>query len=156
MLKHFKLFATLLQTFTFALLHGYNVNKNFKINWDTLGIATSLTCAIHCALLPLLFTSLPIFGINVIENTLFEIIMVVLAFAIGMYALYHGWKKHHHNLLPIIVFSIGFMFLILKLFFVEYENWLLVPAVTGIVAAHMINFRACKIHNHAHADDCNH
>jgi len=132
------------------------LNKNFKINWDTLGIAASLACAIHCAVLPLIFTSLPIFGINVIENTVFEIIMVVLAFGIGIYSLYHGWKKHHHNFLPILVFLIGFIFLVSKLFFVQYENWLLLPAVTGIVSAHIINFRACKIHNHAHAEDCNH
>jgi hypothetical protein len=132
------------------------LNKNFKINWDTLGISASLACAIHCAVLPLIFTSLPIFGINVIENTVFEIIMVVLAFGIGIYSLYHGWKKHHHNFLPILVFLIGFIFLVSKLFFVQYENWLLLPAVTGIVSAHIINFRACKIHNHAHAEDCNH
>jgi len=133
-----------------------SLDKNSKINWDVLGVAASLACAIHCALLPLVFTSLPIFGINVIENTVFEIIMVVLAFAIGICSLYHGWKKHHHNLVPIIVFLLGFIFLVLKLFFVEYENWLLVPAVTGIISAHIMNFRACKIHNHAHAEDCTH
>ncbi len=132
------------------------MNKNFKINWDTLGITASLACAIHCALLPLLFTSLPIFGFNIIKNKVFEIFMVVLAFAIGIYSLYHGWKKHHHNLMPMMVFSVGFIFLVLKLFFAEYENWLLVPGVTGIISAHMINFRACKIHNHGHAEDCNH
>jgi hypothetical protein len=129
---------------------------NFKINWDALGITTSLACAIHCALLPLIFTSLPVFGINVIENFSFEICMVVLAFAIGIYSLYHGYKKHHHNVLPITVFTAGFIFLVLKLFFVEYENWLLIPAVTGIITAHLINYRFCRIHNHAHADDCAH
>ena len=134
----------------------HQLDKNTKINWDALGITTSLACAIHCALLPLLFTSLPIFGINIIENTTFEITMVALAFSIGIYALYHGWKKHHHSLVPIIIFSTGFLFLVLKLFFAEYENWLLLPAVAGIVVAHLINFRACKVHNHAHADDCNH
>jgi len=144
-----------LQTCTFANLNYY-LEKNSKINWDALGVATSLACAIHCALLPLLFTSLPIFGINVIENIFFEISMVALAFGIGIYALYHGWKKHHHSIVPIIVFLTGFLFLVLKLFFVEYENWLLLPAVIGIVTAHLINFRACKVHNHAHADDCNH
>ena len=41
---------------------------NLKINWDALGITASLACAIHCALLPLFFTSLPILGINIIEN----------------------------------------------------------------------------------------
>ncbi len=132
------------------------LKMNFKINWDTLGIATSLACAIHCALLPLIFTSLPVFGINVIENIAFEIFMVVLAFAIGIYSLYHGYKKHHHNLLPIIIFTAGIVSLVLKLFFVEYENWLLIPAITGIVSAHLINYRLCRIHDHAHADDCAH
>jgi hypothetical protein len=116
---------------------------NFKINWDTLGIATSLACAIHCALLPLIFTSLPVFGINVIENIAFEIFMVVLAFAIGIYALYHGYKRHHRNLLPIVIFTAGFIFLVLKLFFVDYETWLLIPAITGIISAHLINYRSC-------------
>lgn len=132
------------------------VLTNNKINWDSLGITASLACAIHCALLPLLFTSLPIFGINIIENRVFETIMVILTFAVGIYSLYHGWKKHHHRLLPIIIFSTGFLFLLLKLFFVKYENWLLIPAVTGIVSAHIINFRACKTHNHAHQEDCDH
>ncbi len=131
-------------------------HMNFKINWDTLGIATSLACAIHCALLPLIFTSLPVFGINVIENLAFEIFMVVLAFAIGIYSLYHGYNKHHHNLLPIIIFTTGVLSLVLKLFFIEYENWLLIPAITGIITAHLINYRLCRIHDHAHADDCAH
>ena len=129
---------------------------NSKINWDALGIAASLACAIHCALLPLIFTSLPVFGFNIIENEFFEILMVLIAFGIGIYALYHGFKKHHHNWLPIAVFTAGFIFLVLKLFFAQYENWLLVPAVSGIIFAHMINYRACRVHNHAHKDDCNH
>jgi hypothetical protein len=127
-----------------------------KINWDALGITTSLACAIHCALLPLFLGSLPVFGIELIENPPFEIGMVVLAFGIGMYSLYHGWKKHHHSLTPMIVFFFGFIFLVLKLFFVEYETWLLIPAVGGIIAGHVMNYKSCRIHNHAHADDCNH
>jgi hypothetical protein len=126
------------------------------INWDALGITTSLACAIHCALLPLFLTSLPIFGVEIIENTTLEIIMIAIAFVIGIYSLYHGWKKHHHSLIPIVVFSFGFFFLVTKVFFVEYERWLLIPAVAGIIAAHILNYKSCRVHNHAHADDCNH
>lgn len=129
---------------------------NFKMNWDALGITTSLACAIHCALLPLFLTSLPVLGIELIENTLFEIIMVILAFTIGSYSLYHGWKKHHHSLIPIVIFSLGFLFLVLKLFFIAYETWLLIPGVIGIIAGHILNYKSCRVHNHAHAEDCNH
>jgi len=58
---------------------------NFKINWDALGISASLACAIHCALLPLFLTSLPLFGINIIHNYWFEASMILLAMAIGGY-----------------------------------------------------------------------
>ncbi|MEI2739172.1 MAG: MerC domain-containing protein [Chitinophagaceae bacterium] len=128
-----------------------------KINWDALGIGASLACAIHCALLPLFLSSLPLFGVNIIENTGFEIGMIVLALCIGTYSLYHGYRKHHHNLLPLSLFFSGFIFLILKqFFFVQYETWLLIPAVILIITAHVLNFRFCRVHNHAHSDDCNH
>jgi hypothetical protein len=128
----------------------------YKINWDAMGIATSMVCAIHCALLPLFLTSLPLFGINIIHNILFEAGMIGLAFFIGAYSLYHGHKKHHHSWLPMVIFSCGFFFLVLKQFFAEYETWLLIPAVILIISAHLLNFRFCRVHNHAHVDDCNH
>lgn len=127
-----------------------------KINWDALGIGASLACAIHCALLPLFLSSLPLFGMNIIENPGFEVGMIVLAFVIGSYSFYHGFKKHHHSLRPFLVFSLGFIMLILKQVFHEYQLWLLIPGVILIISAHLINYRSCRIHNHAHSDDCNH
>ncbi len=59
-----KLFATKLQN---VLVLPYLCIMN-RINWDAWGVATSLACAIHCAVLPLLLSSLPVFGINIIEN----------------------------------------------------------------------------------------
>lgn len=126
------------------------------INWDAMGITMSVACAIHCAILPLFFSFLPLFGVNIIHNLAFEAGMVLLAFAIGAYSLYHGFKRHHHSKLPFILFSIGIVLLVLKLFFIHYETWLLIPAVILIISAHLFNYRFCRVHNHAHADDCNH
>lgn len=127
-----------------------------KINWDALGVGTSMACAIHCALLPLFYTSLPLFGIDIIENIFFEIAMILLALVIGTYSLYHGYRKHHHSLLPLGLFMAGFTLLVLKQFFIKFETWLLIPAVVLIVTAHIINYKSCRVHNHAHADDCDH
>lgn len=127
-----------------------------KINWDALGIGASLACAIHCALLPLFLTSLPLFGINIIHNTFFEVFMILLALGIGSYSLYHGYRKHHHSVVPISLFFTGFFFLVLKQFFLQYEVWLLIPGVILIITAHLINYKSCRIHDHAHADDCDH
>jgi hypothetical protein len=128
----------------------------YRINWDWLGISASVICAIHCALLPLLLTSLPLFGINIIHHLGFELGMIVLALVIGSYSMYHGYKKHHHRLTPWLIFLSGGSFLILKQLFPDYQLFLLVPAVILIVYAHLLNVRSCRSHNHAHADDCRH
>lgn len=128
----------------------------FKINYDALGITASLACAIHCAILPLLLTSLPVFGINIINNYYFEYFMIFLAFVVGVYALYQGYKKHHHRFLAIALFSAGIVLLLLKEVFHHFHLWLLLPAVLLIVSAHYINYRLCRKANHCHTGDCNH
>lgn len=115
-----------------------------RINFDALGIATSVLCAIHCALLPLLLSSLPLLGINIINNQGFEFFMIFLAFVIGIYSLWHGYKKHHQKILPVILFSLGIILLFTKQFFHQHFLILLIPAVILIVSAHVINYRSCS------------
>ena len=116
---------------------------NFKINWDALGIFTSVACAIHCALLPVILTSLPVFGINIIHNSFFEWGMIALAFVVGSYSLFHGYVKHHRSSAPILIFAFGFVFLVLKQFFPHFDYPFLAIAVISIVSAHYYNYRLC-------------
>ena len=88
-----------------------------KLNWDAVGIGTSIVCAIHCALLPAIITTLPLFGIDVIKNALFEWGMIFFTGLVGIYALIHGFIKHHKNSIPILLFATGFIFLLLKQIF---------------------------------------
>ena len=108
-----------------------------------MGIATSIACAIHCALLPVLISTLPIFGTNIIHNVFFEWCMIMLAFAVGSYSLFHGYTKHHHSYTPVLIFSAGFLFLVLKQFFYQFEYWFLAVAVFLIITAHYYNYRLC-------------
>jgi hypothetical protein len=128
----------------------------FRINYDALGIAASIACAIHCAVLPLLLTSLPVFGINIIDHPGFEYMMILLAMSIGFYSLWHGYKKHHHSLVPSLIFSTGIILLFLKQANHEDQLIYLIPAVTTIIVAHVLNYRLCRKANHCHAADCNH
>jgi uncharacterized membrane protein YoaK (UPF0700 family) len=128
----------------------------FKINWDAFGIAASVACAIHCAVLPLILSSLPLFGINIIENQGFEFLMIALAFVVGVYSLYHGRKKHHHSYYPMVLFAAGISLLFIKSMLHSHNLMLLLPAVSLVVIAHYVNYKLCRVHNHAHADDCNH
>jgi hypothetical protein len=129
-----------------------------KINWHALGISTSIICAIHCALAPLLMSSLPLFGVNIIENVWVELLLLGSAFLIGIISLWHGYKKHHHTITPLMLFSTGML-----LFFIhqftdnDYSVLILViPGVVAIIAAHMLNYVKCRKANHCHTHDCNH
>ena len=115
-----------------------------KINWDALGITTSIACAIHCALLPLVFASLPVLGINIIHNAVFEFGMIGLAFAIGTCALWHGFRRHHRRVIPWLLFSCGIGLLLAKQIWHEYELRLLPFAVLLIISAHILNYRLCR------------
>lgn len=127
-----------------------------KINWDALGISASLACAIHCAILPLLWSSMSVFGLEIIHNDYFEYGMIFLAMIIGAIALYHGYKKHHHKLLPLFIFMLGIAALFGKQIMHDYDKVLLIPAVVFIVLAHYLNYKYCKAANHCHAHDCEH
>lgn len=134
----------------------YICRMNSRINWDAMGISASLACAIHCAILPLVLTSLPIIGIDVLDNEGFEYFMIVLAFAIGAFSLWHGYRKHHHSFVPLMLFTPGILLLLAKQIWHDYQYWILPIAVLLIVIAHFKNYKACRVHNHAHTDDCNH
>ncbi|HEV3325439.1 MAG TPA: MerC domain-containing protein [Puia sp.] len=114
------------------------------INWDGLGIFTSILCAIHCALLPLLVSALPLLGVSLVRNPLFEYGMIGLAFGIGTWALWHGFTRHHHRLTPWLLFVSGMMLLIAKEIWRQYELYFLPFAVVLIISAHVVNYRLSR------------
>ena len=115
-----------------------------RINFDALGIITSIACAIHCAVLPLILSSLPLFGVNIINNNGFETGMILLALTIGIYSLWNGVHKHHRSLLPVALFVAGICLLFAKQFFHHrFLLWLLIPAVILIISAHILNYLYC-------------
>ena len=125
-----------------------------KLNWDRVGIMTSVICAIHCALLPLIITSLPVLGVNIIHNAYFEWGMIFLAYAVGSYSLYHGFVRHHRQWTPVILFTVGCVFWLpnnLR----RAGNMFLLLAVILIISAHYMNYRLChrskcKSPHHSH------
>lgn len=130
-----------------------------RVNFDTLGITTTIICAIHCAILPLILTSLPIFGKDLIDNLVFEYFMIALAAAIGLYSLTHGFKRHHHAWLPILIFSFGILMLVLKQIFHDNQLVFLIPGVSAIISAHILNLKYCRSNGKGKScakDGCSH
>jgi hypothetical protein len=112
-----------------------------KINADLVGIGASITCAVHCAILPVFLSGLSIFGVNIIHNFWFESGMILFAFLVGMLTLRHGFIRHHNSTVPFLLFSAGMLFLLAKQFWHDYELILLPFALILIILAHIFNFR---------------
>jgi Mn2+/Fe2+ NRAMP family transporter len=127
-----------------------------QINWNALGVSATVACAIHCALLPLFLSTLPLFGINILDNIYFEAGMMLIALLIGGLTLFHGYRKHHHRFTPLILFVTGMFFLIFKHFFSATVIWLIIPSSLLILFAYYLNWRLCRIAKHCHSSDCNH
>lgn len=126
---------------------------NWKINWDALGVGASLACAIHCAVLPLIITSLPILGIEIVDNAWFELMMIFIGMAIGTWSLWHGYKKHHNEILPVVLFSGGMLLLFAKQVWHDYQLWILPFAVVLIITAHILNYRYCRVRSKVNTAD---
>ena len=116
---------------------------------DSIGMTASFLCAIHCAIVPLLITSLPLFGLGFLANPWLEWGMIIFALFIGIYAIGLSYIRTHRRFLPMLLLIIGFFIIIIGHLFIRSWREAIIVPVGGlfIVAAHFFNFRytgACK------------
>jgi hypothetical protein len=118
---------------------------------DQLGITASLACAIHCALLPILITSLPLLGLEFLANIWVEISMICLSLFIGTYALSISYPKHK-RIIPIAMLVTGFLLIGSGHLLFETMEAILVPVGGLIIAtAHWMNWKYSKTCSHTHS-----
>ena len=125
-----------------------------RINLDALGIGASLACAVHCALLPLLLTVLPLLGSHMLENKKLEYGLLFFSFLAGSVALGRGYFRYHRRSMPLLVFATGFILLLTGHLLPEGSCWgpaVIFPGAAGITGAHILNMRRsrqCTNHKH--------
>lgn len=120
--------------------------------WDRIGLFLSGLCAIHCVATPLLVLALPVLG-NFFEQEWVHLILALLVVPVGVFAFWSGYKHHQQ----IKVFALGLVGLLLVggASLVPHE-WVEVQGhdmvtITGsvfLIAAHLLNRRACLWHKH--------
>ena len=110
---------------------------------DSAGMTASILCAIHCAVVPLLITVLPLAGLGFLANPLVEWSMIIFALFIGTYAIGISYLRTHHRILPVILLISGFLVIIIGHVFVSGWREALVVPLGGllIATAHFFNFR---------------
>jgi hypothetical protein len=109
---------------------------------DHLGIGLSLLCALHCAFLPLVLSSLPLIGIGFLTTPYWEAGMISASFLVACYSLVNGYKRTK-NKKPLIVLTIGFLLILGAKSIVseEQESVLMVAGGLLVAIAHFVNWK---------------
>jgi hypothetical protein len=112
---------------------------------DAMGVAVSVTCAVHCAASGLFFALLPWLGVAGAEQPWLEWSFLLTALAIGTASLRAGWLRHGRRT-PALAFVTGVAFLLLARLVGEdagtWEPALVLLGAVGVSAAHLVNWRA--------------
>jgi hypothetical protein len=122
--------------------------STYRTTGDIISIGASVLCAVHCVLLPMLVSTLPLFGIEILENIWLEISTIMLSALAGGWAIWNGYKKFHRSSKWVWWFCMGFMSMLAGNFLqVEWQEMLMKSAgAIGIVIAHIGNLRYSKHH----------
>jgi hypothetical protein len=117
---------------------------------DKIGICVSILCAVHCALLPLVITLLPLIGFKFLANEHFEVAIIAISLFIGYTSLRGSYRKHY-NIRPLIIITQGFLVIFIgKILVSPHYEWLFLTAGGLLIAtAHLYN---SKLSMHAHED----
>ncbi|RWY47460.1 MerC domain-containing protein [Mucilaginibacter gilvus] len=113
------------------------------INLDNIGMTASTLCAIHCAVVPVIFTSLPLIGLSFLANPWIEWSMIILALFIGFYAISTSYLFKHRKVLPVILLLGGFTFILLGHTIIKgWPQFVMAPMGGLLIAfAHFVNYK---------------
>jgi hypothetical protein len=123
---------------------------------DKLAIGLSVTCAIHCLVMPIILLLLPSVAALQLNNEAFHLWMIVAVVPTSIYALFIGCRRHEHYRL-LVIGSLGLVFLVLAVVLSEKtlgEFWEKTLTLTGAVViafGHYQNFRLCEQQTDCHS-----
>jgi len=75
--------------------------------FEKLGYSASFICAIHCTLMPILMTFLPLLGISMFADENLELILLLLSGISGLLTMCFGYKRHK-SIKASLYFYVGF------------------------------------------------
>lgn len=129
----------------------YN-KTNHRYLYDYIGFSTSLLCAVHCAVVPLLITFSTLGGLAFLADPAIEWTFIMIGLFLALISLWPSYKKYHHKRRPLLLATAGFILIALSRIEV-HELWeaVLTPlGALGIAIAHYINWKYLKQYQHKH------
>ncbi len=111
---------------------------------DVIGASISFACAVHCVLIPFVFTVLPFVGLGFLASSAFETAMIVVALLVATGSFIWGSLVHRRRRVFVLL-------VVAVLFFVaahemSYDaHWYLMGLGGGCLAVgHLVNRRLCN------------
>lgn len=116
---------------------------------DAVGAAASLACAVHCALLPLVITLLPLMGLAFLADDRVEWALLALSALLGIGSLCLGYRRHRSRR-ALAILSVGLALLVSGRIIESHEQpgalgvSLVVLGGITVAASHLLNRRLCR------------
>jgi len=119
-----------------------------RVNWDNVGIAASILCAIHCLLLPVTLAFAPTLAHFLPGSETIHRALAYLLAAVGLAAFWTGYKVHRRKLvlLLLVVGIFGVTVGAYAYSLLPTHTWEVAITLTGssfLVAAHYLNRTLC-------------
>jgi hypothetical protein len=83
-----------------------NVNSS---KLDSYGMGVGIACAVHCAVLPLIFSSGFMASASWMDHMFLDIIFLVASLYFAFNSLVRSYGKEHNNVLPLLFAVVGFI-----------------------------------------------
>ena len=114
-----------------------------RVNLDKAGATASLACAVHCALMPLVITLLPLVGLGFLADERMEWALLGLSALLGSSSLALGYREHRKRQ-ALLILSLGLTALVTGRLLEEshFETAGVIGVVLGgctVAAAHFLN-----------------
>ena len=125
---------------------------------DRAGATASFLCAIHCALMPLVVTLLPLLGLSFLASEPVEWGLLAASATLGSSSLCLGFRKHRKRRV-FMVLAIALAILVAGRVFHEHRVGLWGPILMVIggltmMSAHLLNHRLCHACAHCESHEC--
>lgn len=122
--------------------------KQAPLILDKVGATASLTCAIHCALMPFVITLLPLMGLSFLADQRVEWMLLGISAVIGITSLCLGFREHRSRR-ALAILSVGIALVAMgRILEIDKKGIWGVPIVVfgGIIiaGAHLLNQRLCQ------------
>lgn len=119
--------------------------KFHSLHLDFVGFSTSMACALHCSVLPLIL-ALGIFpALEFLTHGIVEAIFIASAIIIASWALIGGYHKHK-SWNPLLIAALGFSLILISRFSEGYLEGIF-TTIGGLVVAtsHYINWKNLQL-----------